>query len=297
MSWRIILITKPCKLSVKDRQLHYQPIDDEAVKLPLEDISVVILETKQATLTSALISELADYGIAMFSCDESHMPSGIFTSFHQHSRFTETAFLQTQWSEPFKKRCWQIIIQEKIKNQAKVLENSSCENSEYLLSIADKIQSGDENNQEAFSARIYWDSLFETFRRKEIDKRNSALNYGYAVLRGAIARYLSASGFLPCLGIHHSNKLNAFNLADDMIEPFRPFVDYIVFNMYENFYDNDDFGLSIEERQELVSVLTKECIFKNEKINVLKACELSVFSLANSTKSKNYNLLRFSQLI
>jgi CRISPR-associated protein Cas1 len=256
-----------------------------------------VLETKQATVTAYLLAELAEYGIVLFSCDDSHMPSGIFQPFHQHSRFAETACLQAEWSEPFKKRCWQRIIQEKIANQARVLKTHACANAENLEYLIDKVQSGDETNVEAFASRIYWDSLFERFRRHAEDKRNSALNYGYAILRGAIARYLSSSGFIPCFGVHHCNKLNAFNLADDVIEPFRPFVDSIVFSIFESCFDEEAIGLTIQERQALVSVLSSECAFKGEKINVLKACELSVNSLSGATKQKNYNILQFPKLI
>lgn len=117
MSWRVVLVSNPCKLSVKNKQLNIEQFGEEAVRLPLEDLSIIVLETKQATLTAYLISELAEYGIVLFSCDDSHMPSGIFQSFHQHSRYTEMAYFQSEWSEPFKKRCWQKIIQEKISNQ------------------------------------------------------------------------------------------------------------------------------------------------------------------------------------
>lgn len=295
MSWRIVLVSNPCKLTLKNNQLHYQPEEAEAVTLPLEDISAIILECKQVVITSSLISELVNYGIVLFSCDDSHMPSGVFTPFHQHSRYAEVSWLQIQATEPFKKRCWQKIIEYKIKNQASILKIKGCDNSDKLNALTSKVLSGDSTNVESHASRVYWQSLFEEFKRQGIDVRNSALNYGYAIIRGAIARYLVCAGFLPAFGLHHNNKLNAFNLADDLMEVLRPFVDDIVFDMFSNFTVDRSNGLTTiltsEERQLLIQVLTNNCLYKNETITILKACELICFSLANAIKQKDPDLL------
>ena len=135
MGWRILQITKPCRLGVKNKQLDYLPLEGEEISIPLEDISVLILENKQISLNNALISELAENNIVMFSCDEIHTPSGAFFPFHNHSRYSEIAWQQTEISEPLKKRLWQEVVKAKINNQAICLELFKCENSAKLKDI------------------------------------------------------------------------------------------------------------------------------------------------------------------
>ena len=285
MSWRIVNVSKPCKLSVKNSQLVYETQEEEKITLPLEDISIILLESPQIILTSYLIAQLAEYNIVLFSCDDKHIPSGVFNSFCQHSRNTEIAFLQSEWSEPFKKRLWQQIVKQKIMNQFIVLKE--LKGFDELFYLVDKVQSGDVTNVESYAARLYWNNLFDEFKRHAGGKKNSALNYGYAILRGVITRYIAAAGLIPCFGLHHCNKLNAFNLADDIIEPFRPFVDKVVF---ENLIDeNEKEELSKEDKIQLIQVLMKQCKYKEEHISVLKACENVCFSLASHSKSKDYN--------
>lgn len=286
MSWRVLNISNPCKLSVKNSQLLHEPQEGGATTLPLEDISVIILENSQIILTNYLLAQLAEYNIVLFSCDSKHIPAGTYIPFCQHSRNAEVAFLQSEWSEPFKKRIWQQIIKQKIINQSSVLESLKGYNE--LSYLVDKVQSGDSTNVESFSARIYWNTLFDDFKRHNEDKKNSALNYGYAILRGIIARFIAATGFIPCFGLHHSNNLNAFNLADDIIEPFRPFVDKTVFKIFED-QEYEDENLSKEDKIKLLQILNQQCIYKGEQISLLKACEKVCFSLVNSTKAKDYN--------
>lgn len=289
MGWRIVQITKPCKLSIKNKQLLYAPQEGDELKIPLEDISVLILENKQISFSNYLFSELTEYDIVLFSCDGSHLPSGVFFPFHNHSRYSEIAWQQVEMTEPLKKRLWQEIVKAKINNQACCLEIFNCANFFKLKEIAKLVQSGDVKNSEAFAAGIYWKSLFEKFNRNnEDDIRNSALNYGYAIIRGCIARAIVGAGLLPCFGIHHANKLNQFNLADDLMEPFRPFVDYIVNKI--NFENRAE--LSVSDKGVLASVLTHNCLIDNEEITVLKACELSAINLAKSIRQKDVKCLQ-----
>lgn len=295
MAWRVVQITTPCKLSVKQHQLFYEPSEGEAVTLPLEDIAVVILENKHILLTSTLLSELGEYGICLFSCDGTHTPNGVYTAFGNHSRHSEVANLQIDISEPLKKRLWQKIVKTKIRNQAEVLRRAGNRFSSKLEEIAKNILSGDTSNGEAFAAGLYWENLFSGFKRHDNDIINSALNYGYAVLRGTIARALVGAGLLPCFGLHHANKLNAFNLADDIIEPFRAFVDQMVVSM-------DLEGktrMEKEERRLLISVLTHNCSYDDKETTILKAIEQTAFSLVNAFKdqeAKSLVLPEFSKL-
>lgn len=289
MSWRIVQITKPCKLSLKNSQLSYEPFEGDNLSIPLEDISVLILENKQILLNNALISELAESNIVMFSCDGSHIPSGVYFPFHNHSRYSEIAWQQIETSEPLKKRLWQEIVKAKILNQAAVLETFGKDNSKKLKEIAKLVQSGDAKNSEAFAANLYWKSLWDNFNRSnEADIRNSALNYGYAILRGCVARNVVGAGLLPCFGIHHANKLNQFNLVDDIIEPFRPYIDYQVYKL--DLKEVEELNVSI--KSQLVSVLTQNCLMDGEEINILKAIEMSATSVAKSYHNKEVKFLK-----
>ena len=291
MGWRILQITKACKLSVKNSQLCYEPLDDEAQKLnlPLEDISVIILEHKQIILNNTLIARLAQNDIVVFSCGEQHLPEAVFIPFHNHSRYAEIAWLQTQISEPLKKRLWQDVVKAKINNQASCLDECGRDNKDKLREISKQVQSGDVKNSEAFAANLYWKSMFSDFNRHdEADIRNAALNYGYAIVRGAMARAVVGAGLLPCFGIHHANKLNQFNLVDDLIEPLRPFVDYIVFNMDLSNVS----ALTTLHKNKLISVLTHSVISEGEEISLIKMMEYEAQSVVKCFRDKDAKQLK-----
>lgn len=286
MGWRTIIISKPSKISLKNHNFLYSPIDSEDIVVPIIDISVIILETHQVTITSALLSYMAEKNILIFSCDKKHTPNGIFTPFHQHSRFSLMVHLQTKWTEPFKKRLWQQIIQQKIFNQSSVLKKLG-KNKEYkeLINISNKVKSGDSGNIESYAAKAYFSYLFEDFNRRDVsDWRNSALNYGYSIIRGVIARDLSASGLIPALGIHHKNQLNSFNLADDLIEPFRPFIDKEVFVMQKDENIPKICELKFEHKVRLVEILQKTVFINDEKFTLLNSSSILINSLVHSTK-------------
>ncbi len=284
MSWRILTLTKPSRICVRHKQLNWTGESGESQNVPLEDISVIILENPQVQITSALLSSLAENGAVVFTCDASHMPNGAFFSFHKNSRYTETALAQIDASQPLRKRMWQDIVIQKIRNQSAVLR--LCNNSAYkkLDILAENVKSGDVQNLEGVAARIYWSSLWQNFNRNDdTNIRNHALDYGYAVLRGCVARNIVGAGLLPFYGIHHCNKLDNFCLADDLIEPWRPFVDYIVCNI--------DFGnakiLTTDIKQMLVSVLLHSCVFNGRRHSIMNAMPLFVESIATCFKSKN----------
>lgn len=294
MGWRTIVISNPCRLSVKNRHLSIEPREGEAAMLPLSDISVVMIETPQCLVTSALLSAIADEGVALFACDASHTPNGLFAPFASHSRHTKAALLQVAWSEPFKKRCWQKIIEAKIKNQAKLLKHVGNDTAyKRLTNIASKVLSDDSTNCEAQAASVYWQSLFEGFRRgsQGEDVRNSALNYGYAVLRGVIARSVAASGLIPAFGLHHKSELNAFNLADDMIEPFRPLVDMLVWEMYEKAGFDTNVVLTKDDKMELVRLLGEKCKINSQNETILNACDIAAQSLSSCGAAKSHTKL------
>jgi CRISPR-associated protein Cas1 len=281
-------------MSVRNKQLLCESIGNESMSVPLEDLSVVVLESQCITLTSALLSEFATNKVVVFSCDSTHQPSGVFFPFHKHSRYSEMAYLQIGITEPLKKRLWERIVRQKIFNQAMVLKLLNKDNVNNLTSMSNQVRSGDSNNREGYAANIYWKSLFSNFVRNNNIPNviNSALNYGYAILRGAVVRNIVTTGLLPCFGIHHTSKLNQFNLADDLMEPFRPFLDYLVANI--DFKDSKE--LTSVCKKQLLSVLMHDCTFNRQKIQILKAIEMSAETLAKAMCGKDFRMLSLPEL-
>ncbi len=283
MAWRIILITKPCKLSFKNKQLVYQPQDEGEIQVPLDDISSIVIDTKQVNITGYLLSEMANNKITILTTDDSHTPNGIFLPYMQYYKNADTAFLQREWSEPFKKRLWQKIVQQKIQNQAYVIKNDNPKLYKYLINLSKDVLSGDTSNIEGRSAKEYWNEYYKGFIRHSETKVNSALNYAYMIIRSLIAKNISALGFIGCFGLHHCSTYNAFNLADDLIEPFRGIIDYNVRKIYSK--DSNDNALSIEEKQKLIEIMFYEVNFGGQKYNMMYATQLIVENLLNITKS------------
>lgn len=297
MGWRTVVITKPSKISIENDQLKYAPKDGEIIKVPIDDISVIILEVHQVTITSALMSRLTESNIVLFTCDKTHTPDGVFIPFHQHSRYAQVAHKQMEWTEPFKKRVWQQIISSKVVNQSQTLLYMEKDKVAQLQNYAKSVKSGDTTMIESSAARVYFTALFGSFnRRDDNDWRNSALNYGYALIRGAISRSLAAHGFLPAFGLFHHSTLNAFNLSDDIIEPYRAFVDVVVSEHYEAFIELPDTRFLSEHKVELYQLFTMKTIIDNTSTTLLNSIEVCVISLMNATLEKDISLLRLPYL-
>ena len=291
MSWRIVLILKPCRLSLKNNQLIYSPNDEfgNETKIPLEDISSIIIETEQTTITSRLLSEIAENNISIITTNSSHTPNGIFLPYMQYYKQTEIAFLQQEWTEPFKKKLWQKIIQQKILNSSYVIKGEDKDLYKHLNNLSKNVLSGDTTNIEAQAAKKYWEVFYPNFRRNSNTKVNSALNYGYSILRSIIAKNLSARGFVGCFGVHHCNKDNPFNLADDIIEPFRAFVDYRIKNIF--LIDSNDDSLTPVEKQKIIEIMFFEVSYDKQNYSILYTIELFVENLINISRTKDLKKL------
>ena len=216
----------------------------ESVKtFPIEDIGVIVLDNRQITITHGLIEALLNNNSAIVTCNSSRMPVGLMLPLSGNTTQNERFREQIDASLPLKKQLWQQTVQAKIANQATVLK--ACRGAEVrnMLKWIEEVRSGDTDNLEARAAAYYWANLFKNFRRdREGVPPNNLLNYGYAILRAVVARGLVSSGLLPTLGIHHHNRYNAYCLADDMMEPYRPFVDKLVVEMFDSGFvdiDND----------------------------------------------------------
>jgi CRISPR-associated protein Cas1 len=268
---------------------------DEEIALPLEDICAIVIETQQATLSAPFLDALAQQGSLLFVCDRTHTPSGIFLPFHQHSRYAKTARLQAKWSVPFKKRVWQRLVKQKILNQATLLSHYGNASANRLKALADKVQSGDADNKEAQAAAIYWQSLFKDFSRNDLDLRNSALNYAYSIARGAVTRSIVSAGLIPAFGVHHSSELNAFNLADDFIEPFRPVVDQLTVELIGVESRKDRIMLSKDERSKLSGVLGRYVLVGENKTMLFSAIDSAVFSLVRAAAIGDWDELELPE--
>ncbi len=229
---RTLFFGNPAYLSTQNEQLvvNFPEENKKEATLPIEDLGYVVLEHPQITLTHGLLTKLLQNKTAVITCDQQHLPNGLLQSLVGHSEQTERMRYQLQASVPLKKQLWQQTIIAKIENQAQHLVQEG-KNALKLMRWAKQVKSGDPDNREALAAAFYFQQLFkiEGFSRNQKGiPPNNLLNYGYAILRAVTARALCASGLLPSVGIFHHNKYNAFCLADDLMEPYRPFVDAVV---------------------------------------------------------------------
>ena len=287
MAYRNLFIESCASLSCRQGQLIV--MTDNKHSIPMEDINSIVLENKQCTITIATLSQLAQNGVSVFVCDEKHMPCAVLESFAQHSRNMGVMRLQETLSLPQQKRLWQQVVQAKINNQAECLLLCNKEKeSTYLFGLSKTVVSGDVKNVEAIAASYYFKAIFGNrfSRGDEADGRNSALNYGYAIFRGIIARLLTGYGFLPMRGIHHHNEQNSFNLADDFIEPFRPVVDLYV----AQFVNEKDLLVPVVKRN-LYNLLNVDILSGGQRHSVAYAAERLVQSLIRCCQQTTKELM------
>jgi CRISPR-associated protein Cas1 len=294
MAWKGLHLSRPSRLSTADGQIVVAQDDGEA-RVALEDVAYVILDTAQATLTTTLLSACMEAGVAVVVTDARHMPSGVLLPFHAHHRQAGVAALQTTASEPFRKRCWRTIVVAKIDNQAAHLERRQSADASALRAMSGRVGSGDPDNVEARAARAYWGALFDGFVRDDpADLRNKLLNYGYAVMRASVARALVAFGCLPALGLHHASVTNAFNLADDFLEPFRPFVDALAAERADGRSAGEE--MTIEDRRAMAGVLLRETRLTGETFTLLAASEKTAESYVRAMEGASAALLRLPEM-
>lgn len=237
---------------VKNEDLPEKMKQESIVSIPIEDIGVVILDHKQITITQGLMEKLLENNCALITCDSTRMPVGLMLPLAGNATQTERFKAQLDASVPLKKQLWQQTVQAKIENQAFVLDKMAGVVVKNMNAWAADVKSGDPDNYEARGAVYYWANLFPGIkgfsRNREGIPPNNLLNYGYAILRAVVARSLVASGLLPTLGIHHRNKYNAYCLADDVMEPYRPFVDRLVFEIVSENQNIDEITQPLKTR-------------------------------------------------
>ncbi len=293
MVWRSVVISQPAKLKREHFALLVE--QEQAARVPFEDIAVIVLNNREITLTHPVLSACAEYGIGLYATGDNHQPSGVFLPFQSHSRATRMLRLQLDLDKPTCKRAWATIVQAKITNQAICLRALSAGDHERLESYVRRVRSGDTGNMEAQASAYYFPKLMgRSFARSQESWANAALDYGYAVMRGACARALVAHGLLPTLGLFHSSEQNAFNLADDLIEPYRPVVDLHVATHRKT---DDSAELSPADKVSLVALLNVDVGMPRGVMSVLASIEQAAESLARLYDGGSEQILEMPRLI
>lgn len=295
MAWKGLHLTQPARLSLADSQLCVKQ-DAGEVRIALEDIAWIVIDTPQATFTSALMAACMETGIALVFTDERHTPSGLALPFHRHHRQGAVAKLQIATKDSVKRRLWQALVRAKISNQAGALAVLKHDDASTLKEIARHVEPDDPDNVEARAARFYWGRLFDDFIRDDPDdRRNKLLNYGYAVVRAGVARALVASGFLPAFGLKHDGAANAFNLADDFVEPFRPFVDLLAWRTSGKGAGKDG-DLTLDDRRAMAGALLINGKVGGGEVSLLVAAEMAAASFARALEFEKASLLELPEL-
>lgn len=254
---------------------------DAVATFPIEDIGVVVLDHRQITVTLGLMEKLLENNCAMITCDSKRMPAGLMLPLEGNTTQSERFKDQINASVPLKKQLWQQTVKAKIENQAHILRNSTGSIVKNMQKWAADVKSGDPDNYEARAAVYYWSNLFADIggftRNREGIPPNNLLNYGYAILRAVIARSLVGSGLLPTLGFHHHNKYNAYCLADDVMEPYRPFVDQLVFEIVQT--NSGNLELDRETKSKLLNIPVLDVVMNGQRSPLMIAARQTTASL------------------
>ena len=294
---RTLYFGQAAYLSLRDGQLLVRlPAEEGSRSIPIEDIGVLILDHQQISITHGLMNALEAHKCALITCSASHMPSGLFLPLDAHSLQSELFQTQTDATLPLKNQLWQQTVRMKIQNQARVLEEVYAQPQANMLAWVKQVRSGDPDNLEARAAAYYWANLFPSLpkftREREESAPNALLNYGYALLRAVVARSLVSVGLLPTLGIHHHNRYNAYCLADDIMEPYRPYVDKFVQEIYEREYPE---SLTKDIKHRLLTIMEQDVVIDGITHPLSIATSLTASSLVRcfegSSKQIDYPVL------
>lgn len=287
---RTLYFGNPAYLSLKMKQMVVRipqkddgdlPSEEDMLRtLPIEDLGVIILDNKQITITQGLIDALLENNCAVITCDSKRMPVGLMLPLAGNTIQNERFRSQLDSSLPLRKQLWQQTIESKIRNQATVLRYVTGLEHKNMLKWSESVRSGDADNMEARAAVYYWKNIFHNkpyfIRDREDEGANALLNYGYAILRAVVARALVGAGLLPTLGIHHHNRYNAYCLADDIMEPYRPYVDKLVAEMLE---DGADESLTSTNKIKLLNIPVIEVNINGKRSPLMIAASQTVSSL------------------
>lgn len=286
MGYRNIKIESSIGLHIKNSQLI---IGDKGVSFPLEDINCVLIENQSVTVSSYMLQEFAKNEIALYVCDEKHLPNAVLLPLVKHSRHFKMLTRQIEVGKPLIKRLWQQIIVCKIKNQALCLKEMGLDGYDKLLAMTKEVQSGDKTHVEAKAAAYYFRALYgDEFTRDNECIINSAMNYAYAIIRGLIARSIVCYGLEPSLGMFHHSELNSFNLADDLIEVFRPLVDLYVASHFD--IAEVDSDLTPQIKRDLFNIINYDMSMKGDKRIISNCIDMLVYSYSGAIQGNRTDL-------
>lgn len=278
---RTLYFGNPAYLKTSNEQLVIERYAEDTAQIPIEDIGLIILDHQQITITQLLLAKLIANNTALITCDASHHPIGLQLCLDGHTLQSQKFKAQINTSIPLKKQLWQQTVISKIENQAALLQRERVEN-KYLINLATSTKSGDSTNNEAKAALYYWKRIFPDFlnftRGREGLPPNNLLNYGYAILRAMVARALVASGLLPTLGIFHRNQYNAYCLADDIMEPYRPYVDSVVCDIIRA--NGNYLEMTPAMKKQLLNIPAMDVMIDNQKSPMMNAVQRTTASLA-----------------
>lgn len=295
---RTICIENACFLKFSNGQMvisysHIKGMEDRSDKIvPIEDLGMLVLEHQQISLTHYLLDKLVTANVAVVTCNETHHPTGLLMPLEGNTLQSERFRAQIEATEPLKKQLWQQTVKAKIGNQAALIKKL---NGKYQLlkNLADSVKSGDTANNEAIAAAHYWQNLFPPawnfYRKRDGLPPNNLLNYGYAIVRAGMARAIVSAGLLPTLGIFHRNRYNAYCLADDMMEPYRPFVDMVVRTLIEKTSSVE--AITPELKVELLKIPALDVILNNDKSPLMVGMHRTAASLAKCYTGDQRKLL------
>jgi len=286
---RTIEISKPAYLRLKNKQLEITRNQSIVGSIPIEDLGVLLLAHPQITVTQRLMVECSSNNVAITNCDQQHLPISITLALYSHTTHTKVLRTQHGISIVRQKQLWKYIVQTKLKEQAETLKRVDA-NHKPILGMINTVKSGDKSNIEAQAAKRYWRLLFDDeFRRNpESTGLNALLNYGYAIIRAMVARSLVGTGMHPAIGLNHHNQYNPYCLADDVMEPFRPWVDEVVHKLANDGCNE----ICTESKQALLSLLDMPVMYEQDKTPFMVATSLLAAKLksayANTSVQVNY---------
>lgn len=293
---RVIDISEPAYLHIQQGQLCVDRNKTTIAQISVEDLGILILEHPAIVITQAVITVCQQNNVAVLFCDQRHLPISITLPLWEgHSLHTKVLREQLAISEPTRKRLWQQVVREKIAEQILTLERTGS-GAEVLRRLHSKVKSGDPDNYEAQAARQYWPLLMGKGFRRNPDEEglNSLLNYGYTVMRAMVARALVGTGLHPAIGLHHKNQYNGLCLADDIMEPFRPWVDWQVYKLQQEGVEPQ---INKETKQYLLGMLSQDVIIGNRKMPLMVAVHSLVARLKQAQTDKSANLIYPRRLV
>lgn len=287
MTWRVVVIENRAKLELKLSHLVVRQDGNKIHKIYLKDISHIIVNTTEASITFALLNEIVKNKIKLIFCDEKRNPAAEVAPYYSSYNTSEKIRTQIKWDEYIKGEVWQLIVKQKIKNQMNLLK--SCKKPEYkmLEKYIDEVEFKDSTNREGHAAKVYFNALFgKSFSRSDDSNINAALNYGYSILLSSINRQVVSNGYITQIGIFHDNMFNQFNLSSDLIEPWRAIVDDHVYNSVKKIFDQ-------EQKIELINLINNFVSIDNKETRINQAIDIYVRSVFDALNNRDLSLIRF----